>query len=126
MKLFRVLVVLALFFIGMGSAVCAADLNGVWKSDIETMIIYQDGNALKVVCAINYNSRPAILYGEGTVHDNVVSVRFRFSPSTLPSGWEQGGTLTLIVSPDGNSLSGKWETESRSWSGPTTLRRTIP
>jgi hypothetical protein len=69
MNLFRIQIVFALFFIGMGNAVYAADLNGIWKSDIETMIIYQDRNALKVVCSINYSSRPAILYGEGTVLD---------------------------------------------------------
>ena len=126
MKLFRILIVLAFLFIGMGGAVCAADLNGVWKSDIETMIIYQDRNAIKAMCSINYNSRPAILYGEGTIQDNQVKVPFHFSPSTLPSGWEERGTLTLIVSPDGNSLSGKWETESGSWSGPATLKRAGP
>jgi hypothetical protein len=126
MKLFKIQIVLALFSIGMGNAVYAADLNGIWKSDIETMIIYQDRNALKVVCSINYSSRPAILYGEGTVLDNVVSVRTRISPSTLPSGWEERGTLTLIVSADGNSLSGKWETESGSWSGPATFKRVRP
>jgi hypothetical protein len=57
---------------------------------------------------------------------NQVKVPFHFSPSTLPSGWEERGTLTVIVSPDGNSLSGKWETESGSWSGPATLKRAGP
>jgi hypothetical protein len=126
MRLLRIQIVLALFSIGMGNAVYAVDLNGVWKSDIETMIIYQEGNVLKLVCSVNYNTRPAILHGEGMVHDNVVSVRFRFSPSTLPPGWEERGTLTAIVSPDGNSMSGKWETESGSWSGPATLKRAGP
>jgi len=126
MKVFRILTVLAFLFIGMANAVCAANLNGVWKSDIETMIIYQDGSAIKAMCSINYNSRPAILYGEGTIRDNQVKVRFHFSPLTLPSGWEERGTLTVIVSSDGNSLSGKWETESGSWSGPATLERAGP
>lgn len=126
MRLFGIGIVLAFVLIGMGNGLCAADLNGIWKSDSETMIIYQDGNALKLVCAVNYNPRPAILYGEGTVRDTVVSVRFRFSPGTLPPGWEVRGTLTVILSPDGNSLSGKWETESGSWSGPTTLKRAHP
>jgi hypothetical protein len=34
MKLFTIQIVLALVFIGMGNAVYAADLNGIWKSDI--------------------------------------------------------------------------------------------
>ena len=34
MKLFKIQIILALFFIGMGNAVYAADLNGIWKSDI--------------------------------------------------------------------------------------------
>jgi hypothetical protein len=126
MKLFKMQIVLALLFIGMGNVVIAADLNGVWRSDIETMIIYQDGSAIKAMCSVNYNSRPAILYGEGTIQGNQAKVRFHFSPLTLPSGWEERGTLTLIVSPDGNSLSGKWETESGNWSGPTTLKRAGP
>ncbi len=126
MKRVGILIILACFFVGMGNAVIAADLNGIWKSDIETMIIYQDRNSLKVLCAINYNSRPAILYGEGTVQDNVVSLRTRISPSTLPSGWEERGTLTATVSTDGNSLSGKWETESGSWSGPAIFKRLRP
>jgi hypothetical protein len=123
MKLFKIQIVLALLFIGVGNAVCATDLNGVWKSDIETMIIYQNGNEIKAMCSINYNSRPAILYGEGTIRDNQVKVHFQFSPVTLPSGWEEKGTLIAIVSPDGNSLSGKWEVESGGWSGPAALKR---
>lgn len=126
MTLLRIGIFFTLFFTSMGNAVCAADLNGIWKSDSETMIVYQDGTALKILCAVTYNPRPAILYGEGTVRDDLVSVRFRFSPPTLPSGWEERGTLTVIVSPDRDSLGGKWETESGSWSEPTTLKRARP
>ncbi len=126
MKRVGILIILACLSIGIGNAAIAADLNGIWKSDIETMIIYQDRNSLKVLCEINYNSRPAILYGEGTVQDNMISLRTRISPSTLPSGWEERGTLTVTVSTDGNSLSGKWETESGSWSGPVTFKRLRP
>jgi hypothetical protein len=126
MKPFKIQILLALLFIGMGNAAIAADLNGVWKSNTETMIVYQDKGTIKAMCSIDYNSQPAILYGEGTVKDKVVSLRTRISPSTLPSGWEERGTLTVTVSPDGNSLTGKWQTESGSWSGPANFRRLGP
>ncbi|NIQ37352.1 MAG: hypothetical protein GTN81_02005 [Proteobacteria bacterium] len=126
MKPLKIQILLALLFVGMGNAAIAADLNGMWKSDTETMIVYQDGDTIKVLCSIDYNAQRAILYGEGTVKDKVVSLRTRISPSTLPSGWEERGTLTVTVSPDGNSLTGKWRTESGSWSGPANFGRLRP
>ncbi|MCE5195073.1 MAG: hypothetical protein LLF28_06425 [Nitrospiraceae bacterium] len=107
-------VIFAVFFIISASyaqVTHKSDLNGLWVTTTKdtndaTVIVYQEGNEVRMMCTFDYNGKKVAWYSQGTINGNNVKTRFRITPNTKPQGWENDGTHDLILSPDGNLLSG--------------------
>ncbi len=84
----------------------AADVNGLWKfsGNNQTMIFFQEGNAIKVMCTYRNGSNIVTWFGTGSVSGNQVRYTLHHANSNDKGDNEHIFTLSA----DGQSMSGTW------------------
>lgn len=91
------------------------NLSGLW-SDINTedftngyMIIAQDGDQIHVAHYVEWQGKPLVEYGSGTRQGDKIT--YDVSVTRGIPGWATEGTHTLVLSDDGNTLEGQYQTK---------------
>jgi hypothetical protein len=103
------------------------DVNGIWKSGNQTLIFYQEGQTIKVMCSYRWSgNRIIVWHGEGTLTGNHVRyhVHHTWNTATVPD-WEDG-FHDFTVSADGNTMNGTWGTDAVPVKGNWSLQRVGP
>jgi len=100
------------------------DVNGLWKFQNQTMIFYQEGSTIRVVCTYRSGGRIVVWYGEGSIRGNHVRYHLHHTRNTAPDF--ENGIHEFDVSADGNAMSGTWGTDATPVRGNWTLERVGP
>jgi len=86
------------------------NINGVWKDSSGVqfnncyLIIAQEDSVVNMIHYLEYNEIPMVEYGKGTyLNDSVV---YEVTVSQAVPGWSTKGIHKLVLSKDGNKLSG--------------------
>jgi hypothetical protein len=107
----------------------AGDATGVWQYDgmpDSQVIICQDQGRLVITGHHGLNGQPAavISYGEGRIQGDRINVKFKVV--RRPNGtWGGASGITfqdLVLSPDGNAITGTWRNDTGQGAA-ATLRR---
>ena len=114
-KVFAMLVAIAIVCIGFSIA-SAADATGVWKYDgmpDSVIIICQDQNKIFIAAQHALNGKPAavISYAQGTIDGNKINITFKGvrRPNSTWGGTDAVTPQKLIISSDGNVITGTWK-----------------
>lgn len=102
------------------------DINGLW-TDASTAhcrncyaIIAQDGEQIFFAHYLEWKGQPMVEYGQGLRNGDTITYDVKV---TLPiTGWATSGKHSLILSDDGNMLTGTFS-DSLGNEGPFSLRR---
>jgi hypothetical protein len=93
------------------------DLNGIWNVTTDDanhafVIVYQEGSEVKMMCTFELQGRMVAWHSQGSLSGNQVKTRFHITSNTKPQGWENDGNHDLVLSPDGNNLTGTGRSQS--------------
>jgi hypothetical protein len=85
------------------------NVNGQWRQDDEgpnIILMVQDHEAVLVIFdGATPQGHKITYYGSGTISGRKVEYSYIFTRS--PKGWKNG-EMTLMLSPDGQTLEGQW------------------
>lgn len=117
-----------LWCLSLPAAVLAQDVNGIWTKTsnpdpTNITIFYQEKTQVRAMGYSVLQGRMAVWYGEGELKGDTLKCTYDYSSTATPLGWEQAGTMELIVSADGNLMTGVARSMSGSWSGAVEFRR---
>lgn len=129
MKTFYGAIILTVFsWFHIAASVLAADINGLWtkttSADLNNITTFYSEN--RKVRAIGYSSLPDkknVWYATGEINGSRIQLSYHYSEGTAPSGWELDGKMNLIISKDGNIISGIATSISGKWSGKIEFKR---
>jgi hypothetical protein len=96
----------------------------MWKSGNQTMVFYQEGQTIKVMCTYRSVDKVIVWYGEGTIRGNQVHYRLHHTRNTAPDF--EDGIHEFTVSADGNTMNGTWGTVATPVRGNWSLQRVGP
>lgn len=113
-----------LFFSSLpfATAVCAADLNGLWtkttSSDPNNIaIFYHEKNVVKAMGYSEIDGTRVVWHGEGEMKGNHMHCSYRYAENAIPAGWEKEGVMELTLSHDGKEMTGTARSSSMEWFG---------
>jgi len=66
---------------------------------------------------------PAYWYGEGTLRNGRLALKYHYSAEATPFGWEPEGRMQLTLTTDGTTLRGRAISRSGNWSETIEMRR---
>mgnify|MGYP007056007920 FL=1 len=101
--------------LSFAASVSAETISGTWTdpSVQSNAVIVQRGNRVTITNTFSWQGKEVQWRAQGTRNGNTVSVRY-FYTKNRPAGWENG-TMNFLLT-GGNTLSGKWVSESRRYS----------
>ncbi|NPU86253.1 MAG: hypothetical protein HPY65_17375 [Syntrophaceae bacterium] len=111
-------------FLGLASASYAADINGIWKNDGQTMIFLQEGGNIQVMCTYRGGSGIVTWYGQGSIQGNRVEYYLHHANTDKPGTYNHYHAFT--VSSDGKTMNGTWGTVFQPVMGNWSLHRVGP
>lgn len=100
------IVIAVLFCMLLTASAFAADVNGIWKfyGNNQTMIFFQEGNAIRVMCAYRSGGNVVTWYGEGSIAGNTLRYTLHHANINDSGDYEQ----VFTVSPDGKKMNGTY------------------
>jgi hypothetical protein len=104
------------------------DAAGVWTKTTDanpanTALFYIEENDLKAIGISWQQGKKVAWYAEGKVLEGRIQCYYHYSRDAVSPDWEQDGTMELVLSEDGNLISGMARSASGSWSGRVEFRR---
>lgn len=129
MKTFYIIFLAAAFACsGALTAARAADINGIWTKTTNPdpnniTIFYHDKSELKAISYSEIQGAQVVSYAEGELEGQRLQLSYRHSQEALPPGWESEGSMNLMLSDDGNVITGTATSKSGNWSGKIEFKR---
>lgn len=104
------------------------DVSGVWTKTTDPAkdniaLFYVENNAIKAIGYSRSREKKVLWFAQGNINAARVECFYHYSSDAMPSGWEQEGTMELILSEDGNVMGGMAKSTSGDWSGAIEFRR---
>ncbi len=124
MKKTVLLVAVFAALLGFTAVSSAADINGIWKNNGQTMIFLQEGGNVQVMCSYQGGSGTVTWYGQGSIQGNRVEYYLHHANSDKPGMFNHYHAFT--VSGDGKTMNGTWGTVFQPVMGHWSLRRVGP
>jgi len=99
-------ILIFLLSVAIAMPAVAADINGLWKfhGNNQTMIFFQEGNAIKVMCTYRSGGNVITWFGQGTISGNNLRYTLHHANTADNGDYEQ----IFTVAPDGKSMSGTY------------------
>ena len=99
-------ILIVLLTLAIAIPAVAADINGLWKfhGNNQTMIFFQEGTAIKVMCTYRSGSNVITWHGQGTISGNNLRYTLHHANTADNGDYEQ----VFTVAPDGKSMSGTY------------------
>jgi len=87
-------------------SIFAADVNGLWNfsGNNQTLIFFQEGSTIKVMCTYLESGKVITWYGEGTISGD--RLRYTLHHANTDDKWDYEHIFT--VSSDGKTMSGTY------------------
>lgn len=100
---------------GVPTTAEAFDSNGLWScttlSKDSSAIFSQEGERVHMMLAGYYGDTPVVYYGSGLIEGETVIFWTHFTRK--PPSWRDGRN-ELAISPDGNTMRGRWSADGLS------------
>ncbi len=129
MKTFYIIILTAVFgCFSVSAAAGEADIIGLWtkttSADPDNItIFYAQQNDLRAIGYSQVQGQKMVWYAEGKIEGKRLQLTYRHSQDALAPGWESEGIMNLILSDDGNVITGTATSKSGNWSGTIEFKR---